>query len=200
MISLKMKIEENKSLKEYNQFGIDVKAKYFVTISNIEQLKDVLTSEYSKGNVLILGEGNNILFTKDFEGLVIQPNIKGKKIIEENNENIFVEVSCGENWDDFVKWAVENHYQGIENLILIPSSIGGAVSQNIAAYGQNIMDVVTKVYATEIATGKEKIFEYEECEFRYRESIIKDADSIKRAHPHFVENLQKLGANIEWVD
>lgn len=168
-----MKIEENKSLKEYNQFGIDVKAKYFVTISNIEQLKDVLTSAYSKKNILILGEGNNILFTKDFDGLIIRPNIKGRKVVEEDSENIYVEVSCGENWDDFVKWAVQNNYQGIENLILIPSSIGGAVSQNIAAYGQNIMDVVTKVYAIEISTGKEKIFEYEECEFKYRESIFK---------------------------
>ncbi len=168
-----MNIEKNKSLKPLNQFGVDVNAKYFVELQSLDDITEFLNSPYSKDNILILGEGNNILFTKDFDGIVVKPNIKGKEIVREDEKYIWVKLYSGENWDDFVRWAVENNYQGVENMILIPSSIGGAVTQNIAAYGQNIMDVVVEVEAVSIENGEKKIFSHEECEFTYRNSIFK---------------------------
>ncbi|PKN02903.1 UDP-N-acetylenolpyruvoylglucosamine reductase [Candidatus Dojkabacteria bacterium HGW-Dojkabacteria-1] len=192
-----MKIERNKNLKDYNQYGVEAKAKYFVEISTKKEIVDVLKSEYSKDNLLILGDGNNILFTKDFDGLIIKPNLKGRKIVEENDDFVLVEMASGENWDEFVKWAVKNSYQGIENMILIPSSIGGAVSQNIAAYGQNIMDVVTKVYAIEIETGEEKEFEHKDCEFKYRESIFKKKFKNKYIITSAVFKLNKVVKELE---
>ena len=134
-----MKIIRNKSLKNLNQFGIDVKSKFFVELNTLSDISSLLKSPYlQEKNILILGEGNNILFTKDFNGLIIKPSLKGKEVIKEDKGNVMIKIYSGENWDEFVRWCVKNNYQGIENLVDIPSSIGGAVSQNIAAYGQNI--------------------------------------------------------------
>ena len=192
-----MKVEEQKSLKDYNQYGVEVTAKYFVEIFSKEELKEVLQSKYAKEEILIIGEGNNILFTKDFDGLVIKPNIKGRDIIEEYEEYVLVQVGSGENWDNFVKWAVKHNYQGVENMILIPSSIGGAVSQNIAAYGQNIMDVVTRVYATEIQSCKEKEFRHKDCAFKYRESIFKKRFKNKYVITSAIFKLNKIFKELE---
>lgn len=169
-----MKIQKNISLKNYNQYGVDSRAKYFIEIPNKETLNELLNSPFiQERNILILGDGNNILFTKDFDGLIIKPNFKGKEIVKEDDQNIWIKVCSGEDWEEFVKWCVENNYQGTENMTMIPSSIGGAVSQNIAAYGQNIMDIVTEVETINIKTGEEKIFSNEECEYSYRNSIFK---------------------------
>ncbi len=192
-----MKIEKNKSLKNYNQYGVEANTKYFVEVSTKEEINRVLKSKYSKEKILILGEGNNILFTRDYDGLIIRPNLKGRKIVEENEEFVLVEMASGENWDEFVKWAVKNSYQGIENMILIPSSIGGAVSQNIAAYGQNIMDVVTKVYTIEIETGKEEEFKHKDCEFKYRESVFKKRFKNKYIITSAVFKLNKVVKELE---
>ena len=143
-----MKIFKNKSLKQLNQYGVEAKAKIFIELEDLDDIDELKQSKVlNNEKVLILGDGNNILFRGDFDGVVIKPEFKGKKIIKENDKNIWIEISSGEDWEDFVVWAVENEYQGIENMTMIPSSIGGAVSQNIAAYGQNIMDVVESLEA-----------------------------------------------------
>jgi len=120
-----------------------------------------------------LGDGNNILFRNDYDGLIIKPGLKGKEIINETEEYIDIKLYSGEDWEEFVTWAVNNNYQGIENMALIPSSIGGAVSQNIAAYGQNIMDVVLELDSIDLENGSKKVFSNKECEYRYRDSIFK---------------------------
>ena len=174
MIYLKMKISKNKSLKSLNQYGVDVQAKLFVELENINDIRKLTDSHLlDNEKVLILGDGNNILFRDNFDGVVIKPKFKGKEIIKEDDNNIWIEISSGEDWEEFVTWAVDNNYQGIENMTMIPSSIGGAVSQNIAAYGQNIMDVVESVETFDLQKKEFKTFTNEECEYEYRSSIFK---------------------------
>jgi UDP-N-acetylmuramate dehydrogenase len=168
-----VKIEKNKSLKSLNQYGVDVRANTFVELKSVEEVLELINVHELNQKIQILGDGNNILFTKDFDGLIIKPNIKGKEVIKEDEENVWIKVYCGEDWDTFVRWAVENNYQGIENLVMIPSSIGGAVTQNIAAYGQNIMDVIEEVETVSLETGDKKIFSNEECGYKYRDSFFK---------------------------
>jgi UDP-N-acetylmuramate dehydrogenase len=169
-----MEISHNRSLKALNQYGVDVAAKIYVDIKDLKDLEELKNSELLKEqNILILGEGNNILFKDNYDGLVIKPNFKGKEIVREDENNIFIKAYSGENWEEFVIWSVENGYQGIENMTMIPSSVGGAVSQNIAAYGQNIMDVVQTVYAFDLKEKVFKTFENKDCEYEYRSSIFK---------------------------
>ncbi len=171
-----MKIEKNKSLKKLNQYGVDAKAKYFFELKDENDITQLLTSEIlTKEQILILGQGNNILFRNDFEGLVIRPLLKGKEIVKENSKHVWIEVYSGEDWNSFVLWAVENNYQGIENLIDIPSSVGGAVSQNIAAYGQNIMDIIDTVTVVDLKDGKRKMLDNSNCNFAYRNSLFKSS-------------------------
>lgn len=171
-----MKIEKNKSLKKLNQYGVDAKAKYFFELKDENDITQLLTSEIlTKERILILGQGNNILFRNDFEGVVIRPLLKGKKIIKENSKHVWIEIYSGEDWNSFVVWAVENNYQGIENLIDIPSSVGGGVSQNIAAYGQNIMDIIDTVTVVDLKDGKRKELDNSNCNFEYRNSLFKSS-------------------------
>ncbi len=193
-----MKILKNKSLKEFNQYGVDINAKYFVEIKNDNDITDLINSGYlKKENILILGSGNNILFTKDFNGIVVKPNLMGKKTIKEDNKFVWIEVNAGEDWDAFVKWCVENNYQGIENLANIPSSIGGAVSQNIAAYGQNIMDVIETVNTIDLRNGKKKTFSNKECEYTYRSSIFKSKEKNRYLITSTIFKLKKEIDNLE---
>ncbi len=193
-----MKLEKNKNLKAFNQYGVDFNSKYYAEISSNDELQELLTSKELKNiPIQILGEGNNILFTKDYEGLIIRPLFKGQKIINENNEYIWIEIGAGENWDEFVHWTVENKYEGIENMVSIPSSIGGAASQNIAAYGQNIMDVIDTIKATSLETGKEEIFGYDDCHFSYRSSIFKTEYKNKYIITSVVFKLKKQSEDLE---
>ncbi len=170
-----MNIQTNYSLKRLNQYGINAKTKYFVEIRDTTELDSLIKlTEFKENKRLFLGEGNNILFTKDFDGIIIKPIFLGKKILKEDEKNVWIEVHSGENWEDFVEWTVKNNYEGIENLTMIPSSVGGAVSQNIAAYGQNIMDVVEEVFIYDTEKDEYKTFSNKECEYTYRSSIFKD--------------------------
>ncbi len=174
-----MQIFHNKSLRDLNQYGVDVKARYFVKLQSLEDLKELKNSNLlNEEKILILGEGNNILFKQDFNGLVIKPLFKGKEIIKENDKHVWIKTYSGEDWEEFVEWTVQNNYQGIENLTMIPSSIGGAVSQNIAAYGQNIMDVVESLYTFDLQKKEFRTFTNSDCEYEYRSSIF------KRKHPN----------------
>src|SRR5690606_5493352 len=129
-----MKISHNASLKQYNTFGIDVKAKTFIIVENLDELREVLKQNYSE-DLFILGGGSNMLLTKDIEPTVLQIGLKGKEILKETEEEIFIRVQAGENWHEIVLWTIENNWGGLENLSLIPGNIGTAPIQNIGAYG-----------------------------------------------------------------
>ena len=170
-----MNIIENYPLLKLNTFGIDVKAKYFTSINTINELIEVTkTNVFKDLELLILGGGSNILFTKDFDGLVILNNIKGKEIIDQNQQSIFLKIGAGENWHELVMYCVDNGWGGIENLSLIPGNTGTAPMQNIGAYGVEIKETFVELEALEISSGKIVKFNNSDCEFGYRESVFKN--------------------------
>ena len=167
-----MQIKQNISLKPYNTFGIDVIAKHFVSVANINELQHVLSlDEFPKK--LILGGGSNILLTKNFDGLVVINNLKGIKIISEDENFAFVKCHAGENWHEFVLWCINNGFGGIENLSLIPGNVGTAPIQNIGAYGVELKDVFESCEALCKETEKLQSFTKSDCDFGYRNSIFK---------------------------
>ena len=170
-----MNIIANYPLLKLNTFGVDVKAKYFVSINTVNELIELTKTEVFKDlQLLILGGGSNILFTKDFDGLVILNNIKGKEIIDQTQESIFLKIGAGENWHELVMYTVDNKWGGIENLSLIPGNTGTAPMQNIGAYGVEIKETFVELEALEISSGKIVKFNNSDCEFGYRESVFKN--------------------------
>ncbi len=168
-----MNISHNTSLKNYNTFGIEVFAKKFISISNLEELQKTLLIENKK--LFILGGGSNMLLTKDIEQeLVIHIDIKGKEVINENEDFVWVKVNAGENWHELILWCIENNYGGLENMSLIPGNVGTAPIQNIGAYGKELKDNFIECEATEIETGNTRVFNKKDCEFDYRNSIFKN--------------------------
>lgn len=169
-----MKIEKNKSVLKYNTFGIDVKSKYFTSVTNEDQVRKVIQSEhFDQNNHLIIGGGSNLLFTKDFDGMVILNKIKGIKEIRSDKSHVWIQVGGGENWHEFVLHCIANNLGGIENLSLIPGSVGASPMQNIGAYGVEIKDVFFELEAINLATGEIDYFESKACNFGYRESVFK---------------------------
>ena len=167
-------ILQNVSLKEKNSFGVEARATYYVAVSSEEHLHFLVNEKKNMNQpVLILGEGSNILFTSNFEGLIIHPAMKGIRIISEDRKNCMVSVSAGENWDDFVSFCVRNHYYGIENLSLIPGSVGAAPIQNIGAYGMEVCETIQEVKGIDLLNTKNLSFRNHECGFAYRDSIFK---------------------------
>lgn len=166
-----MEIQQNISLKSYNTFGIDVKARKFVDITSLDQLKKVVRQEKY---FFILSGGSNLLLTKDIDKLVVHFNTKGIAVLEETNNNVFVKVQAGENWHEFVLWCIDHNYGGIENLSLIPGNVGTAPIQNIGAYGVELKDVMHNLEALEIDTVNTNTFTNKDCEFGYRNSIFKN--------------------------
>lgn len=170
-----MQIIENKSLKEYNTFHLEAAARYFIEVSSINELSELLSDPQWKNTPkLVLGGGSNVLLTKDINALVIRIAIKGKEIIQEDSEIIRLKVGAGETWHEFVLYCVESGYAGIENLSLIPGTVGAAPMQNIGAYGVEIKEVFEELECIEIETGKIHQFTKDECRFGYRESIFKN--------------------------
>lgn len=170
-----MHIEEHKSLKNFNTFGIECKARYFVSIQTEEELTKVLSTEKEKP-LFILGGGSNILLTKDIEALVLHINLKGISIISENDSEIIIEAKGGENWHEFVQYCIQHNWGGIENLSLIPGNVGTAPIQNIGAYGVELKDVFESCKAIHKTTLEEKTFSLDECQFGYRDSIFKNEE------------------------
>ncbi len=166
-----MKTQQNISLKPYNTFGIDVKAKRFIEINASQQIKKILKEEK---DIFLLGGGSNLLLLNDIKKLVLHINTKGKRVVGENKKYVFVKVEAGENWHDFVLWCLKKDYGGIENLAKIHGNVGTAPIQNIGAYGVEVKDVLDEVHAIEIATGNPKIFTKSECNFGYRDSVFKN--------------------------
>lgn len=155
-------------LLPYNTFHVCAKAKYFTEINTPEDLKDL-----PKEKSLVLGRGANMLFTKDFDGLIIKNNLLGKEVIKETDEAVAVEASSGEDWIKFVDWAVDKELSGVENLAYIPGTVGAAPIQNIAAYGQSFEDVFVNVRVVDLKSGKEQVLSKNECQLSYRESVFK---------------------------
>lgn len=165
-------IQHDKSLKDYNTFGIDVTAKLFTSISTVDELRDIYRN-YSTENKLILGGGSNVLLTKDFDGLVIKNEIRGISISEEDEDTVILKVGAGESWHQFVLYCIENEYAGVENLSLIPGSVGASPMQNIGAYGVEIKDVFHKLQALNVFTLDLHTYTKDACNFGYRESVFK---------------------------
>ncbi|WP_426327400.1 UDP-N-acetylmuramate dehydrogenase [Pedobacter sp. R-06] len=168
-----LQVQENISLKPYNSFGIDVKASYFAEIFSEADLVRLFKNEIVKSQkLLVIGGGSNVLFTQDYKGLVVKISIKGIKS-EMIEGKVLVTAGAGEVWNDFVNYCVGHHYAGVENLSLIPGTVGASPIQNIGAYGVELKDVFESCSAFEIKTGKIKTFTYDDCHFGYRESIFK---------------------------
>jgi UDP-N-acetylmuramate dehydrogenase len=167
-----MTIQNNFSLKKYNTFGIEAKAKQFVAVNSIEDLNTILKEHQSEPK-FILGGGSNMLLTQDIQALVIHIDLKGKKVIKEDVDFVWVESMAGENWHEFVLWTIDQNFGGLENMSLIPGNVGTTPVQNIGAYGTEIKDTFISCEAMTIATQEMKTFTKEDCNFGYRESIFK---------------------------
>ncbi len=167
-----MVIHENYNLKNKNSFGLNVSAKYFCEVVSKTELKEFL-EQFKNENILLLGGGSNILFTKNFDGCVLQYNQKGISKLDEDKDSILLEVFAGELWDDFVAFCVENNFYGIENLSLIPGTVGAAPIQNIGAYGQELKDSFFAANGMYLENFAERTFFKSGCNFDYRTSIFK---------------------------
>ncbi len=175
---MKPQILKNIPLQSYNTFGIKCTAKNFVEVSTVDELLEVLElvekNKEKFPSIFVLGGGSNILFLKDFNGLVIKNSIAGISKVKQNEENINLYVRAGENWHKLVLFCLENNYGGIENLSLIPGTVGAAPMQNIGAYGVEIRDSVERVHVIERKTKQQLWLSNEQCQFGYRSSIFKN--------------------------
>jgi UDP-N-acetylmuramate dehydrogenase len=168
-----MEIISQFSLKNYNTFGIEAKAKQFVAVHTVAELKTIL-QQHREDKKFVLGGGSNMLLTKDIDALVIHIDLKGKKILKEDDDFVWVESQAGENWHEFVLWTISQNFGGLENMSLIPGNVGTTPVQNIGAYGTEIKDTFVSCDAMNIATLQMKTFHKDECEFGYRESVFKN--------------------------
>ncbi len=170
-----MIIKKDFNLIAYNTFHIDVSCRYFCEVSSTDNIKEVLSDkQFQITNKLILGGGSNILFTRNYNGLVIKNSIQGVEIIREDDEHIYVKASAGEVWHRFVLWCIQNEFAGIENLSLIPGQVGAAPMQNIGAYGVEVKDVFHELEALHISTLEIHKFKLNDCDLGYRESVFKN--------------------------
>ncbi len=169
-----LQIEQNVSLKNFNTFGVEALAKYFVEINHEDDLVELfMDPQWKQERLLVVGGGSNMLLLNDFDGLVLHVNIRGFEHRIEHN-NVYVEAGGGEVWNDLVNFCVAREYAGLENLSLIPGSVGASPIQNIGAYGVELKDVFHSCCAFEIATGTFKTFTNTDCKFGYRESVFKN--------------------------
>jgi len=187
-----MNIQENISLKAYNTFGFDKKAKFFAEAQNDQDVLDAL--QFAKNHDLdlfVLGGGSNILLTKDLDALVLKINIRGIEVVKESMQHVAVRVGAGEIWHDFVMQAIENNWAGVENLSLIPGTVGASPMQNIGAYGVEIKEVFESLEAIHRESGETRTFSHPECQFGYRESIFKKEQKDKYIITHVTFKLSK---------
>jgi UDP-N-acetylmuramate dehydrogenase len=170
-----MKIHKNYNLAKLNTFGISANAQFFVEVNNEEELKELFNlPEFKQNKKIFLGGGSNVLFAKDFDGVVVLNKLKGVEIVKEDAESVLVRSMGGELWQSLVNFAVNHNYWGIENLALIPGTVGAAPMQNIGAYGAELNGTLFNVEAYQIETGRKKIFSKKECELGYRDSVFKN--------------------------
>lgn len=167
-----MLLQENISLKPFNTFGIDARARYFGSFEDTEVLEEMLAHDPGQ-KTLILGGGSNLLFTTDYDGLVLKNEVKGITELHEDRDYVYVKAGAGENWHQFVLYCINKNWSGVENLSLIPGNVGASPMQNIGAYGVEIDDVFWSLEAWHIQDKKLVTFTPGDCEFGYRESVFK---------------------------
>jgi UDP-N-acetylmuramate dehydrogenase len=186
------KVYTNHSLISYNTFHVNSNAGFFSEPSDITELKEIVNYAGDRDlETLVIGEGSNLLFRNDFEGLVIHPAIKGIKVLEESESEILLRVGAGENWDHLVFYCVEHHWHGLENLSLIPGSVGSAPVQNIGAYGREVGEFIEYVELLDTKSGEISVMSNTACEFGYRDSIFKHGESNRYIVSHVVFRLLK---------
>ena len=169
-----IKIEENYALLPHNTLGIDVKSRWFISYDSEEDLHKILSDEYFYSlPFLHVGEGSNLLFLSDYNGIILHSNIKGIEITNEDDQSVTLQVGAGWSWDSFVQYAISHRWGGVENLSGIPGEVGAAAVQNIGAYGSEVKDLIVSVEAYDIQTGEKHIILNQECEYAYRKSKFK---------------------------
>lgn len=168
-----MEVRQNYQLKKYNTFGIKVCAKYFASFSSVDELQTLLSVVNHIEPALILGGGSNLLFTKNFDGLVLKNEITGISIVHEDEEYVYIKAGAGEGWHKLIMYCIDKNLGGIENLSLIPGSVGASPMQNIGAYGVELKDVFYSLEAYHLKEKNIINFTLNDCEFRYRDSVFK---------------------------
>ncbi len=168
-----MQILDDHSLLPHNTFGLDVRAQHFAEIQTVDDLRRILHEE--RQPLLLLGGGSNIVFARNVQGWVLKNAIRGMEVVREFPEKVWVKVGAGERWHDFVLWAVAHGYGGVENLSLIPGTVGAAPIQNIGAYGVELKDVFHCLEAVDLQqkSGPMRTFSHAQCQFGYRDSVFK---------------------------
>lgn len=167
-------IQQDVSLKPFNTFGVEARAKYFFEALTMDDLLWIIHQPEFEEEKLIIGGGSNMLLTKDFDGLVIKISMKVKWVEKQDGDQTLVSVMAGENWHQFVLWSLEQGLGGLENLSLIPGNVGSAPIQNIGAYGVELKDTFHHLEALNVDTGEFEVFTLEDCQFGYRDSFFKN--------------------------
>ena len=188
-----MRIEQNYSLLKHNTFGLDVKTKYFVEYENEEDLKKLLSDEYFFSQAFWhIGQGSNLLFLSDFDGVIVHSAIAGIDIVQEDDDYVWLKAGAANDWDSFVAYCVDKGWGGLENLSNIPGEVGASAVQNIGAYGVEASDVITEVHAYNIETGEKQIFDNPACNYSYRHSFFKETENKGKYYvTHVVYKLSK---------
>lgn len=190
-----MDLKQNYPLKDLNTFGIAVTARQYASFKSVPELQELLKHPaIDKENLLVLGGGSNVLFTQNYEGTILQNRIEGMTIVSENEDFALVEAGGGVGWHELVLFAIAGGLGGLENLSLIPGTVGAAPLQNIGAYGVELKDVFYNLEAVEISTGNLKIFDADSCGFGYRESVFKKELKGKYIVTHVTLKLQNKPA------
>lgn len=178
------------SLLSHNTFGIDVNAAQFIEYTSVEELKTILKQGAVTIPFLHIGGGSNLLFTKDYEGVILHSSIKGVEMVKETDDSVWVRVGAGVVWDDFVSYCVEREWYGAENLSLIPGEVGASAVQNIGAYGVEVKDLITEVETVNIG-GEERVYSHDECNYAYRNSLFKHSENADVFVTHVCFRLSK---------
>lgn len=170
-----MRIEENYSLLKHNTFNLDVKARWFVEYETEDDLKKLLSDEYFFSQTFWhIGQGSNLLFLGDYNGIIVHSAIRGIDLIREDDDHVWLRVGASEDWDSFVAYTVSKGWGGLENLSLIPGEVGASAFQNIGAYGVEAADYIDEVHTYCLETGEKRIFSNAECNYSYRHSFFKE--------------------------
>lgn len=170
-----MQIHHHFSLRPYNSFGIEALARSFASFNTAEELSELVTEQLhpEKDQILVLGGGSNILFTKDFDGWVLHNRMKGIGLLREDDRHFYLKAGAGENWHGFVQYCIDHNYAGAENLSLIPGNVGASPIQNIGAYGVEIKDLFHELEAFDLFEKQVRTFRSADCNFGYRDSVFK---------------------------